>query len=268
MKTSENLNELAAALVKSQRDFPMIPKNKTAKVPTKNGQNYTYKYADLADIISITTPVLTENGLSVFQATSILDKDTAILETTILHVSGQFITSAFPVKMYERPQETGSEMTYMRRYTLTATLGIHGDEDEDGEGANNNGTSRASLTDKKPISAVNVTHVGSAIIQPMSNKINVEPVIKTNFDKTKTETDTVANLYVKDPAKSKTKATEKQIKLIFAKLKGLKLNDDEMKELIVSVTGKEHSSEFDYGDIDILLTRISSIANASNDGQV
>lgn len=136
MAKSESIKELAAALSKAQGEFPTIAKNKTAKVPMKAGGQYSYRYADLADVISATAPVLSRNGLGISQVPTI-SNGKLVLETTLMHSSGEWISSEYPLATHDRPQEMGSEITYGRRYTMTSVLGIHGDEDDDGALAQN-----------------------------------------------------------------------------------------------------------------------------------
>jgi hypothetical protein len=54
--------------------------------------------------------------------------------TVILHSSGEYIESepifATPVK--QDAQATGSVITYLKRYSLSAMFGITSDEDDDG----------------------------------------------------------------------------------------------------------------------------------------
>lgn len=126
MSRSESIKSLAAALSKAQGEFPLIPKKRTAKMGT-----YTYKYADLSEILQAVSPILSSNGLSVTQAPTVhLEK--LCLQTTLMHESGEWSESFYPLGTYERPQEMGSEITYARRYTLTSVLGIQADEDDDG----------------------------------------------------------------------------------------------------------------------------------------
>ena len=49
---------LNAAIAKAQGEFPPIPKDKTAKAGS-----YTYDYADLASILALVRPVLSETRI-------------------------------------------------------------------------------------------------------------------------------------------------------------------------------------------------------------
>lgn len=125
---SEQLNELAAALVKAQAAFPNIDMDGTGQV----GQNRNYKYATLAHIIKTVTPVLTANGLSVVQTCEPAASGALRVTTTLLHSSGQFLEGTLEMPAGTTAQQAGSAMTYARRYSLAAILGVAADEDDDG----------------------------------------------------------------------------------------------------------------------------------------
>src|SRR5271170_4188941 len=120
---SENINELATALSKMQGNMGPIYKNKTAKIPTKSGATYSYTYADLAGIWECIRKPLLDTGLSVTQTFN-----GSLLITILMHSSGQWIKSELPLNcMGLKPQELGSEITYLRRYALTGILGLSAD---------------------------------------------------------------------------------------------------------------------------------------------
>ena len=133
MRNSEQINELAVALNKAQADF-MVAK-KDAKNPF-----FKSKYATLNAVYEAVAEALLKNGLSVIQP---IVGDA--VETTIIHTSGQFITSSCPIVCAKQndPQAMGSAITYARRYSLASLLGVMTDEDDDGEKA-------MGRTDKKP----------------------------------------------------------------------------------------------------------------------
>lgn len=128
------LGELASALSKAQAAFPKVVKDKTAKVQLKSGGEYSYRYADLASILDAVRKPLTENGLAITQGTE-PGGDSLMLVTCLFHTSGQGIRFYYPLRQHERPQEMGSEITYARRYTLSALLGIASEDDDDGQAA-------------------------------------------------------------------------------------------------------------------------------------
>lgn len=128
MKTSENLNEITKALAKAQGEFSTPQKTKV--------NYYKKKYADLADIWGACREALSANGLALIQAPETTEAGELLLETTLLHESGQYISSALLIKgAYKDVQAMGSSITYVRRYAMCGMLGIVADDDDDGETA-------------------------------------------------------------------------------------------------------------------------------------
>jgi hypothetical protein len=128
MQTSETIEAIAAALAKAQGEILN---------PAKEAENPHFRshYADLSAGINAVRSCLSKNAIAFTQATH-LDGDVLMMETRLVHSSGQWIASIFPVCRFPaKPQEVGSAMTYARRYALFALVGIAG-EDDDGEAAN------------------------------------------------------------------------------------------------------------------------------------
>lgn len=124
---SESILDLAKALTVLQGQLKTVPKDKVNPV-------HKSKYADLSAIWEMCRKPLADNGLSLVQTTEIAENN-VILETTLLHSSGQWLRgklSLNPAKL--DPQGVGSSMTYGRRYAMCALLGIAADEDDDGGG--------------------------------------------------------------------------------------------------------------------------------------
>lgn len=128
--------KLAAALVAFQAAAPVIPKNRTAKIPTKSGPGYSYKYADLSDMLAAIRQPLRDNGLAVTQMLCAASPGCMAIRTTIWHESGESTTDCFEFGAAGKsPQEIGSLVTYMRRYALGSALSLATDEDDDGNAA-------------------------------------------------------------------------------------------------------------------------------------
>jgi hypothetical protein len=125
---------LWAALLKAQESFPVIVRGKTAKVPTKNGGEYSYGYADLGDILREVGPVLRANGLVLIQPI-VSTPDGAAIRSTLVHApSGEKEISDFPLPMDGAgAQQVGSLITYWRRYSAQAILGITTESDSDAQ---------------------------------------------------------------------------------------------------------------------------------------
>lgn len=124
------------ALAKAQMNFPPIKKNRTAKVKSKRtGVEFEYSYCTLDEILEATRGPLNEQGL--FLRHQIDHQEKYILVDAVLtHLDGGEIRSgALRVPTYEGDmQAIGSGLTYGRRYTATALLGICAEEDDDAHG--------------------------------------------------------------------------------------------------------------------------------------
>lgn len=126
---SEQINELASALAKAQGSIK--PAGKSAENPF-----FKSNYADLAAVMSACREPLSKNGLAIVQTTD-LGNGEPYLETTLYHSSGQWVRGTYPIKPVKAdPQGMGSAITYARRYSLMAMVGIVAeDEDDDAEAA-------------------------------------------------------------------------------------------------------------------------------------
>lgn len=126
---SEQIDLVAKALVACQTSLSDITKGRTA-----NAGQYSYTYADLRDALATVRPVFASQGLAVTQTAAAEEHD-VVVWTTILHESGQYLTTQpvrFPVG--KTIQQSGSAITYARRYALMAVCGL-ATEDDDGASA-------------------------------------------------------------------------------------------------------------------------------------
>jgi hypothetical protein len=134
-QSSDTISELSKALVTALGEMTDIRKGREAKVQMKSGGNYGYKYADLADTIQSVRPTLAAHGLAVMQNASTTNPELVMISTTILHTSGEWITfDPLALPAGRTAQETGSAISYGRRYHLLACLGLAA-EDDDGASA-------------------------------------------------------------------------------------------------------------------------------------
>lgn len=105
-----------------------------AKDQTADAGSYRYAYANLAAATTAARSVLGKHGLAVNQD-AVTEEGHVAIYTTIWHRSGHR-ESFGPLRMPpgRGPQETGSAITYARRYHLMAVLGL-ATEDDDGKAA-------------------------------------------------------------------------------------------------------------------------------------
>ena len=154
MEKSEHINELAAALAKAQAVM------KPAKMDSVN-PFLKNKYADLGAVIEASRKPLADNGLAVSQMVS-TDGDVITLETVLIHASGQWMQSRMSIQADQSKgmsfaQSVGAVITYMRRYSYSAIVGIYADEDTDGNDhrqANQQARPAQVQAKKEPVSAV------------------------------------------------------------------------------------------------------------------
>lgn len=113
--------ELLTALLKVQKELPIIP---------KNAKGFNYKFANLPQIWDKVKEILQNNG---FLITHEITSEGVM--TTAHHEHGE-LKSFLPFTGASKPQEIGSEVTYWKRYNLTAIFNIIVDgEDDDAQTA-------------------------------------------------------------------------------------------------------------------------------------
>jgi len=140
MITSQETGEIAAAMAKAQEKIENPTKHKTAKVKSDKG-NYDYMYTDLAAGLECIRPALSGQEIAVFQVPTIDRNGNVILITRLIHSSGQWVEGDYFVCGPNLDhQKKGSALTYSRRQSLFAMVGIAGaDDDDDGKAASSNG---------------------------------------------------------------------------------------------------------------------------------
>lgn len=126
------------AVASFQEQCPEITKDKTAQITTKAGGKYSYTYAPLETITRTIRPVLHRNGLEFSWTTEQSDRDGVLNVVCILrHIEGHSERATFPVPTatdaaMSAAQKNGAALTYGRRQSLVAVLGlVTADEDND-----------------------------------------------------------------------------------------------------------------------------------------
>ena len=146
--SSEDIGQLAAALSRAQEYIENPPKNKKVKVATRAGGSYTFEYADLTAIRDVIRKPLADNQLSYVQLVFCDNEGKFRLQTKLMHASGQWISGETPLLVDDRDNQSfGSALTFMKRYSLAAMLGVVADSDDDANSADGN---TAEISDKRP----------------------------------------------------------------------------------------------------------------------
>lgn len=169
---SEDIKELVSALSKAQG------KMETAKFNRVN-PHYKNRYADFTAVMDACRHPLADNGLSIMQYCETIN-DKLTLVTMLAHTSGQWIKSYFPLNPVNMTsQAIGSAMTYAKRYSLSAMLGIvSDDEDDDGEASHGRFPSKIVEVPKsvsinsKPSQKISASQV--AMIKELESKLDKE----------------------------------------------------------------------------------------------
>lgn len=127
---SEQKANLIKALVEARKVMSSGAK-KNAKNP-----HLKSNYANLESFLDAIRPALEANGLIIIQNAIDGDSmDVLKLETTIMHESGEYMSSVMPMPVAKKDaQGYGSAMTYARRYSIAAMFGI-AQADDDGNAA-------------------------------------------------------------------------------------------------------------------------------------
>lgn len=127
MKTSPEINELAAALSKAQGEVAAAHKD-------SSNQFFKSKYADLAAVWDACRAPLSTHGLAIVQVPR-SEGGTVTMETRLVHSSGQWIEGELTATAKDDgPQSIGSVVTYLRRYMLQAMTGVAPEDDDGCEG--------------------------------------------------------------------------------------------------------------------------------------
>lgn len=133
MRHSESINEIAAALAKAQGGMKSAVKDSL-------NPHFKSKYADMSSVKDAIGDTLVKVGIAVIQAHDILENGTLVLRTRLIHTSGQWLESTYPVRpVKDDPQGLSAATTYARRVTLSSILSIVSDVDDDGETASGRG---------------------------------------------------------------------------------------------------------------------------------
>lgn len=125
-------NNLSNKFMQVLNEVPNFVTDETAQAG-----NRTYKYLNLATILKTIKPVFENHGLAFSQRVTFDNAGEArqvigTVETIIFDCDEQVVACSYPFFVTGDPQQVGSAITYARRYSLYAVLGIFPDKDDDG----------------------------------------------------------------------------------------------------------------------------------------
>lgn len=125
MQTSETIDKLAPALVQVQTHAGPALKQ-------SNNPAFKSKYADLASCWEAVREPLAKAQIFVMQEGVLTDAGVAVT-TRLIHASGQWIQTdplVIPLGAKRDAHSAGSALSYGKRYSLSAALGITSDDDD------------------------------------------------------------------------------------------------------------------------------------------
>jgi hypothetical protein len=106
-----------------------VVKDQSAKI----NETFSYRYADINQILAGLKPVLAKYNMSIAQPIEIVDGNMVITTLLVCTETGErlaFPGPGFPVK--GDPQQAGSAITYFRRYGLTSLFALEAHDDDGG----------------------------------------------------------------------------------------------------------------------------------------
>lgn len=215
MNTSPSIIKIAPALLKAQK----------AMGSAKKGTENTYfhsKYADLGSVMEACKSALNDNGITVLQPI-MGDK----VETTLIHESGEFLTSETPIVVKEQnnPQMLGSAISYARRYGLQSMVFVPAEDDDANSATEHKEESKAP---GRPYFDQSQQRVVTPAMLASEKQVQLISILLSD----KGQTDEA--LYTKYNVKSKKELTKVQASQIIDNLSKLptveKLNIDEIPE--------------------------------------
>jgi hypothetical protein len=137
-RSSESTAAIATALAKAQTELTNPEKAMVGTVYNNRSDSpQSFRYASLSSGLDIVRKVLGGHQIAIAQTTEI-DRATGTvnLTTVLLHTSGEWICSDWPVCQLSEtaaPRRMGAALTYARRYALFTIVGIAGEDDLDAQ---------------------------------------------------------------------------------------------------------------------------------------
>ena len=191
--TTSTLN---SALVSALGELRNLAKDKV-------NPHFKSKFTSLDSILDATRPVLSKHGLAMSQEPCFEDGMAGVV-TRIIHAGGESRESRLLLPLRDQsPQGAGGAITYARRYSAAAILGITSDEDLDGN---------------------------ESIIP---SKATSKPVIaKPAFQPRKTDADKLAHeITAPEPVKT---AVKDQWEVMFSTMEAYKVSEEQVRSFLLS----------------------------------
>ena len=144
---SDTFIAFASALATAQGEIEPATKNRA-------NTHFKTKYADLTEIVEACRQPLAKAQIARLQVIC-YSPDGTWLETWLIHgPSGEYFMGRFPIEASRKSQELGAAITYAKRFSLAAMVGVVSeDEDDDGESITERGDGETAATADGPSGA-------------------------------------------------------------------------------------------------------------------
>ena len=135
-RSSESTAAIATALAKAQTELSNPERAMVGTIYNNRSDiPQSFRYASLSSGLDIIRKTLGGQQIAIAQTTDIdRASGTVNLTTVLLHTSGEWISSDWPVCQLSEtsaPRRMGAALTYARRYALFTMVGIAGEDDLD-----------------------------------------------------------------------------------------------------------------------------------------
>lgn len=254
----ENKSSLASALAKAQAEFIQPRKNKTVTVYPKTAKPYSFTYADYSEIVEAVRGPLSNQGVA-FTHCLELREGKLLLVTRLIHgESGQILESIWPMTSSDDPKELGGDMTYGKRYSLSAITGCVADADADADPKNtthfgDNENPPATVHTQAPI----VTH--KPTWNPPEQDVDL-PLPKTTI-KIKTGAEKKAEAEA-SALKAKAPPTEAKTKAFWATVKDSTWTEAQIKAYILKRFMAASSKNLTSGEVTLMIEMLRTKTHA------
>ena len=116
-------------------NFKVVGRNQDGQVGTRH-----YKYADLDSVCDAVETALLAQNVGIYPTVN--DNSVTVALIAIDNPAGDYAAATIPLPAELTPQQTGSAITYFRRYGLVALLNLRTEPDDDGSAASSPVTTR------------------------------------------------------------------------------------------------------------------------------
>lgn len=186
---------LAQALVEAQANMD-APK-KTAENP-----HFKSRFAPLDELLNVAKPALNAVGIAISQPLVTTDDGRIGVKTVLIGHGEEMDLGTLSLLAPGDPQKVGSLLTYLRRYSLAAALGLAAEDDDDGNAASAPKTAgNAAPAASEGSSSAYASDKQQKLIHVLAKKAGYDEAALKGMLKVRFKTDDLAKLRKGDASK-------------------------------------------------------------------